>query len=30
MFDFALDDQDHAQIAALETGERTGRDPDLD
>lgn len=30
VFDFALDDADRAVIAALETGERTGRDPDLD
>jgi 2,5-diketo-D-gluconate reductase A len=30
VFDFALDEADHAAIARLETGERTGRDPDLD
>lgn len=30
VFDFALTDQDRALIASLETGERTGRDPDLD
>lgn len=30
VFDFALDSADHAAIAGLETGERTGRDPDLD
>ena len=30
VFDFALDDQDMAAIATLETGERTGRDPDFD
>lgn len=30
VFDFALDADDHAEIAAMETGERTGRDPDLD
>ena len=30
MFDFVLDSADHAAIANLETGERTGRDPDLD
>ena len=30
VFDFALDDDDLAAIATLETGERTGRDPDLD
>ncbi|MGI9822436.1 aldo/keto reductase [Agromyces sp. Marseille-Q5079] len=30
VFDFALDDADAAAIAALESGTRTGRDPDLD
>lgn len=30
VFDFALDADDLATIATLETGERTGRDPDLD
>lgn len=30
VFDFALDDDDLAAMATLETGERTGRDPDLD
>ncbi|MFD4420567.1 aldo/keto reductase [Agromyces sp. NPDC058484] len=30
VFDFALDPGDLAAIASLETGERTGRDPDLD
>jgi 2,5-diketo-D-gluconate reductase A len=30
VFDFSLDDADRAVIARLETGERTGRDPDLD
>lgn len=30
VFDFVLDSTDHAAIANLETGERTGRDPDLD
>ena len=30
VFDFTLDSQDHERIATLETGERTGRDPDLD
>lgn len=30
VFDFTLDADDHALIAGLETGERTGRDPDLD
>ena len=30
VFDFALDDDDLAALATLETGERTGRDPDLD
>jgi len=30
VFGFALDAEDLAAIAALETGERTGRDPDLD
>ena len=30
VFDFALDEQDLAAIATLETGERTGRDPDDD
>ena len=30
VFDFALDADDLAAIASLETGERTGRDPDLD
>ncbi len=30
VFDFTLDADDHARIALLETGERTGRDPDLD
>ena len=30
VFDFALDDEDMAAIATLETGERTGRDPDFD
>lgn len=30
VFDFALDADDHATISRLETGERTGRDPDLD
>jgi 2,5-diketo-D-gluconate reductase A len=30
VFDFALDADDLAAIATLETGERTGRDPDLD
>jgi len=30
VFDFALDDSELARIAALETGERTGRNPDFD
>ncbi|MGW4930236.1 aldo/keto reductase [Agromyces sp. NPDC004153] len=30
VFDFTLDDEDLAAIATLESGERTGRDPDLD
>ncbi|WP_394552751.1 aldo/keto reductase [Agromyces sp. MMS24-JH15] len=30
VFGFSLDADDLARIAALETGERTGRDPDLD
>lgn len=30
VFDFALDSDDLAAMAGLETGERTGRDPDLD
>jgi diketogulonate reductase-like aldo/keto reductase len=30
VFDFALDADDLAAIGALESGERTGRDPDLD
>jgi len=30
VFDFALDPDDLTAIAALETGERTGRDPDFD
>ncbi len=30
VFDFTLDADDRALIAGLETGERTGRDPDLD
>jgi len=30
VFDFTLDADDHAAIATLDTGERTGRDPDLD
>ena len=30
VFDFELDADDLAAIAALETGERTGRDPDFD
>ncbi|TYL54492.1 aldo/keto reductase [Agromyces mariniharenae] len=30
VFDFALDDEDLAAIATLESGERTGRDPDFD
>ena len=30
VFDFTLDAEDHAAIAALDTGERTGRDPSLD
>lgn len=30
VFDFALDADDHAAIAGLDTGERTGRNPDLD
>ena len=30
VFDFTLDDDDRAAIAGLDTGERTGRDPDLD
>jgi 2,5-diketo-D-gluconate reductase A len=30
VFDYALDPVDLALIASLETGERTGRDPDLD
>ena len=30
VFDFTLDADDHAAIAALDTGERTGRDPSLD
>lgn len=30
VFDFTLDADDHARIATLETGERTGRDPSLD
>ncbi|MEF2976622.1 aldo/keto reductase [Subtercola sp. YIM 133946] len=29
VFDFALDESDLARIATLETGERTGRDPDF-
>lgn len=29
VFRFSLDDEDRAAIAALETGERTGKDPDL-
>jgi 2,5-diketo-D-gluconate reductase A len=29
VFDFALDDADRAAIAGLDTGERTGMDPDL-
>jgi 2,5-diketo-D-gluconate reductase A len=29
VFDFALDEQDHAVIRSLETGKRTGDDPDL-
>ena len=28
IFDFTLDAADHAAIAALNTGERTGKDPD--
>lgn len=30
VFDFTLDADDHAAIATLDTGERTGRDPALD
>ena len=30
VFDFALDADDLAAIASLETGERTGRDPEFD
>ena len=30
VFDFSLDDADAAAIASLESGTRTGRDPDLD
>lgn len=30
VFDFTLDDADRAAIAGLDTGVRTGRDPDLD
>ncbi|NUT59125.1 MAG: aldo/keto reductase [Agromyces sp.] len=30
VFDFTLDDEDMAAIATLESGERTGRDPDVD
>lgn len=30
VFDFALDPEDLALMASLETGDRTGRDPDLD
>ncbi len=30
VFDFTLDTEDHARIATLDTGERTGRNPDLD
>ena len=30
VFDFELDADDLAAIASLETGERTGRDPELD
>ncbi|MDQ1113198.1 2,5-diketo-D-gluconate reductase A [Microbacterium testaceum] len=30
VFDFVLDADDHEAIATLDTGERTGRDPDLD
>ncbi|WJS91943.1 aldo/keto reductase [Microbacterium testaceum] len=30
VFDFALDADDHEAIATLDTGERTGRNPDLD
>ena len=30
VFDFALDADDRAAMATLETGERTGRDPDVD
>lgn len=30
VFDFTLDADDHAQIATLDTAERTGRNPDLD
>lgn len=30
VFDFTLDDDDRAAIAGLDTGERTGRNPDLD
>ena len=30
VFDFTLDDEDMAAIATLESGERTGRDPDFD
>ena len=30
VFDFALDAEDLAAIASLETGERTGRDPEFD
>lgn len=30
VFDVTLDASDHAAIAGLDTGERTGRDPDLD
>lgn len=30
VFDFALDDDDLAAMATLETGDRTGRDPDVD
>jgi 2,5-diketo-D-gluconate reductase A len=28
VFDFALDDEDRARIAALDSGQRTGKDPD--
>ncbi len=30
VFDFTLDEDDHTVIATLDTGERTGRNPDLD